>query len=335
MNPNWKTALVNKGLNLLPPKNGQNPLQILIYHRVLDQPDPFRPWEVDRHQFKFHCEIFKKYYHVLELDDAIHRLNHHQLPKRALCITFDDGYYDNVKVALPLLKQYKFKASFFIATGYLDGKGMWNDAIIEWIKHTTHPVIDLSPWELGHYPLNSQTQKNKAIEAIIKKLKYRQGARRHSIVQDILKKVKHPWPDQLMMTPKDIVQLRKNGMTIGAHTVTHPILTRIDAQQAYREIAQSQKDLQRILKEPCQYFAYPNGQPRQDYASFHIQVLKELGFKGALSTWWGAATAQTDPFQLPRFTPWDQSESKFIFRMLQYQNKTKGRPIEMSDRHLV
>jgi hypothetical protein len=64
-------------------------------------------------------------------------------------------------------------------------------------------------------------------------------------------------------------------------------------------------------------FAYPNGKPNQDYAADHARIARELGFTAAVSTAWGAASAASDPFQLPSFTPWDRSRMRFMLRMAQ------------------
>jgi hypothetical protein len=63
--------------------------------------------------------------------------------------------------------------------------------------------------------------------------------------------------------------------------------------------------LENLLDEPVTRFAYPNGKPGEDYSPSSVQIAKDLGFEAAVSTAWGASNAQTDLFQIPRFTPWD------------------------------
>ena len=63
-------------------------------------------------------------------------------------------------------------------------------------------------------------------------------------------------------------------------------------------------------------FAYPNGRPGDDYTERDRDIVRELGFECALSTWWGAASAKSDFFQLPRFTPWDQDPARWLARLL-------------------
>jgi hypothetical protein len=63
-------------------------------------------------------------------------------------------------------------------------------------------------------------------------------------------------------------------------------------------------------------FAYPNGKPGRDYSREHVDMVRELGFEAAVSTAWGVGHAASDPYQLPRFTPWDKTPGRFALRLL-------------------
>jgi peptidoglycan/xylan/chitin deacetylase (PgdA/CDA1 family) len=118
-----------------------------------------------------------------------------------------------------------------------------------------------------------------------------------------------------MMTSGELRQLSQAGMCIGAHTINHPILSRISADEAWQEIQGSKDVLVDILREPVSVFAYPNGKPGTDYLPEHVQMVRDAGFSAAVSTVWGTANGQQDRYQLPRFTPWDRSKTKFGLRM--------------------
>src|SRR6185503_4669404 len=100
-------------------------LSILIYHRVLHAPDPLFPEEVWAEQINSQLEVVKRWFTVLPLSDAVARLRTGRLPRRAACITFDDGYADNAVEALPILRRQGMPATFFVATGFIDGGRMW------------------------------------------------------------------------------------------------------------------------------------------------------------------------------------------------------------------
>jgi peptidoglycan/xylan/chitin deacetylase (PgdA/CDA1 family) len=123
-------------------------------------------------------------------------------------------------------------------------------------------------------------------------------------------------PGDLMMTTRQVLQLRDAGMQIGAHTRTHPILAGLDAPRASEEIGGGKSDLEAMLGERVALFAYPNGKPVKDYRPEHVRMVQAAGFDASVSTSVGVARVDTDRFQLPRFTPWDRTELRFGLRMV-------------------
>src|SRR3954471_12271022 len=107
------------------------PLSILIYHRVQAVPDPLFPEAVDLARFEQHLRLLTRWFRVLPLSEAVRLLRDGTLPARAACITFDDGYADCAAATVPLLRRYHASATFFVASGFIDGGCMWNDAVVE------------------------------------------------------------------------------------------------------------------------------------------------------------------------------------------------------------
>ena len=105
-------------------------------------------------------------------------------------------------------------------------------------------------------------------------------------------------------------------MQIGAHTVNHPILARLAAADAVREIGDSKRQLESITRAPVTLFAYPNGRHGDDYDDASVALVRDSGFEAAVATTWGAARRDSDRFQLPRFTPWDRRRWQFGLRLL-------------------
>ena len=123
-------------------------------------------------------------------------------------------------------------------------------------------------------------------------------------------------PRDLMLTSDQLIELRDSGMAIGAHTVSHPILALLSHAQARQEITESRDRLESLLGQPVPLFAYPNGKYGTDYKDEHVRMLRSLGFSAALTTTPGAARATTDPWQVPRFTPWDRTRLRFGLRLV-------------------
>ena len=305
-------------LSMLSPAGADARLTTLIYHRVLPQVDPLFPDEIDARRFNETCACLASWFNVLPLDEAILRLRERRLPARALAITFDDGYADNHDVALPILRRHGLCATFFIATGFLDGGRMWNDSVIESIRRAPGPVLDLrgiSDAELGLYPITSNEQRRSAIEAVISQIKYLPIAPRLAAVDALAQRTGGVLPVDLMMSSAQVRALRQAGMQIGAHTENHPILAFLDASTLRDEMLRSKQRLEQIVGQAITLFAYPNGKPNRDYGPAAVLAARELGFAGAVSTARGVARQGCDPFQIPRFTPWDRQRLRFGARL--------------------
>ena len=301
---------------MISPAGTKARLSVLIFHRVLPAPDALFPDEIDASRFNELCGWLKGWFNMLSLDDAVARMKSGTLPARAACITFDDGYADNHHVALPILQRHGLTATFFIATGFLDGGRMWNDTIIETIRGGTTPLLDFSSLGLGQYPVSTIDQKKATIAALIKQIKYRPVAQRISITEQLAHLAQVELPHDLMMTAHEVKAMRHAGMLIGAHTVSHPILARLTDEQARQEIEDSKIFLEQLLGERVGLFAYPNGKPGEDYSPQTVEVVSSLGFDAAVSTQWGASRMGSDLLQIKRFTPWDQPRLKFGVRMV-------------------
>jgi len=292
-------------------------LTALIYHRVLWQRDPLLPSEPDAREFEARMRNVKAWFNVLPLTEAIERLRVGTLPARPLAITFDDGYADNFEIALPILRRLKLTATFFVATGFLDGGRMWNDTIIETVRRCPGDVLDLSAFGLGSYKTSSIEHKREAINTLLQKLKYLEHSRRTEFVAGIAETCMSPLPHDLMMSSAQVRELHLAGMTIGAHTVSHPILSTLSESNARTEIVQGKERLDEIVGSPISLFAYPNGKPGRDYGPQHVAMVKNIAFSGAVSTAWGAAQTGCDIYQIPRFTPWDRTAWRYGIRLAQ------------------
>ncbi|POZ52235.1 polysaccharide deacetylase family protein [Methylovulum psychrotolerans] len=296
-------------------RGGQNKLFILIYHQVLDAPDVMRPGEADIASFSWQMQLLARHFNVLPLAEAVARLQDRSLPPRAVTITFDDGYADNLRNAVPILKQQNLSATFFIASGYLEGGRMWNDTVIEAIRNLPQPEVDLSAFGLGVMPLVSPAQRAATARTLLKCLKHLPPEQRLAHSQALAAQAT-ALPDDLMLTRAQLRELHAQGMEIGGHTVNHPILATLDKATATAEIAENKAYLEQLLAAPIRFFAYPNGRLGDDYLLAHRDIAKACPYQAAFSTHPGVATAASDVWQLPRFTPWDATPLRFMLRMV-------------------
>ncbi len=295
--------------------SGRQRLSILIYHRVLKERDCMRPLELTAKQFSCQMELVSREFVPLSLSDALDLLEEGRLPDRAVCVTFDDGYADNEEVALPILRKYRIPATVFVASKFINGGRMWNDTVVESIRSLERESIDLRAVGMGCYKLTTIDLKRAAAGDIINQIKHLAGDRREEIV-DHLQQHSDTLPDNLMLSDAQICSLRDNDVELGAHTYSHPILANLSCDEVLQEIEKGRDILESVISKPVQYFAYPNGKPVTDYLPEHRDIVKEMGFRAAVSTVWGVSDKNTDKWQLPRFTPWDRSDNKFSLRMV-------------------
>ena len=293
-------------------------LTILLYHRVLPQPDSLLPLDFDAATFNGHMAALSSVFNVLPLDEALARLRLGSLPPRAVCITFDDGYRDNLEVACPILRKYRLPATFFIATGFLEGGRMFHDTALEVMRRLPGGDIDLSHFGLGVRKISDVESRIMVVSELVKTIKYLSLDDRMAYNERLAAMVDAPLPTDLMMTPAQVRQLRDLGMGIGGHTHDHPILAKVNRDTARSQIQRNREYLKSLLGEAPTLFAYPNGKPALDYTNEHVQLVREAGYQGAVSVAFGAARQSSDPFEVPRIAPWDRTPARFTIRLLTY-----------------
>jgi peptidoglycan/xylan/chitin deacetylase (PgdA/CDA1 family) len=316
MRLDWlQRAALRASAALVAPGGRFGSLLVLIYHRVLARPDPLLADEPDTAAFAAQMDLIGGLFNVLPLPEAARRLASRSLPPRAVCITFDDGYANNADIAAPLLAARGMPATFFVATGFLDGGRMWNDTVIETLRRAPAD-LDLRGIGLGRHALPDMAARRQVAGTLLVQLKYLEPRERLDKAEALAAIVGAALPRDLMMSESQVRQLRALGMDVGAHSVTHPILAGIDEALARREIEGSRSRLEDIVGAPVQSFAYPNGRPGTDYLRSHVHMVRAAGFQIAVSTAWGAATVDTDPLQVPRVAPWDRSAGRYALRML-------------------
>jgi peptidoglycan/xylan/chitin deacetylase (PgdA/CDA1 family) len=292
-------------------------LSVLIFHRVLAVGDPLFPSEMDATRFDALMGLVARTFNVLSLGEAAGALASGCLPPRALSITFDDGYADNVEIALPILQRHGLKATFFIATGFLDGGRMFNDTVIETLRAAPARRVDLGEWGLGAVTLGDAASRRAAIDRLLPKVKYLGLGKREEFLARLAMAVGRPsLPPPPMMRSTQVQVLDRAGMEIGGHTVHHPILRLLDDTEATAEIARGRRQLQDLTDSAVDLFAYPNGRPGQDYDQRHVEMVHRLGFRAAVSTFPGTVDGRADRFQMPRFTPWDRGSAAWVGRLV-------------------
>jgi peptidoglycan/xylan/chitin deacetylase (PgdA/CDA1 family) len=297
-------------------------LTVLYHHRVFAQQDPMMPGEPTAEFFDRMLGWLQSQFNVLPLHEAVRRLANGTLPPAAAAITFDDGYRDNLEVAAPLLQRRGLPATFFVASGFLDGGIMFNDVVIECMRRS--PLDSVAVPELGLHslPLRNWAERSQAAGAVLNAVKYLPAGDREAAVQRLPALCRAELPRDLMLTTPQLRELANlPGFEIGGHTDWHPILARLADEDALGEITRGRDRLQALLDRRMRLFAYPNGRRGQDFDERHRAMAKACGFDAAFTTEPHVGRSGCDPWSLPRFTPWDRTEWRFRLRLLARQRR--------------
>lgn len=246
-----------------------------------------------------------------------------------MVVTFDDGYSDNLRQAKSLLERYSIPATVFISAGAIghDREFWWDELERLLLHHGTLPETlqldinkTMNKWELGEavvyreqdYRQNrgwsvtdkvNPSPRHSIYRSLQEQMRLLPSNERQKILDDL-----SAWsgaqstarPDYLPLTSIEIRSLVQGGLVeVGAHTLTHPILSSLPYAAQQAEIQHSKTRLEKILEHPVSSFAYPYGS-KADYTKETVAMVREAGFTCACSNFPEVAWNSTDPFQLPR-----------------------------------
>ncbi|MBB1075269.1 polysaccharide deacetylase family protein [Rhodoferax sp. 4810] len=290
-------------------------LSVFLFHKIPRQSSPLVPEDMDLVRFEHVLDEVLSAFHVLPLDEAVRCLESGKLPARSACITFDDGYPDWLAGAVPALRKRNLHATFFITSGQFSGRPLWNERVLTAVGHQTGPVIQLSHHALANVPVATLMQRQAAIRQLDQELKYLTLYRREQLLTELDEQCVTTTSSVPVMTIEALRELHSQGFGIGAHTIDHPILTYCSAQEVEREVGGVREELESIVGGRIYGFAYPNGRPYADFSSHHVRAVRRVGYRYAVTTHWGAATAGSSPFQIPRFTPWAPNTLRALYQM--------------------
>ena len=294
--------------------------QILMYHGIDGAPTPFLP-TLGRKAFENQMEYLSSHCQVIGLDEIVARMKERDIPERAVVLTFDDGYRSVYKHAFPILKKYGISATCFLPTEVIGtGRVLWHDYVCWAISVTKKSVL----LDFGGYDrdtLTTEKDKEKATERILWYLRSLEDQQRNEEIERLGEKLavaNEISASDLMLTWEQVWEMHQEGICFGAHTVTHPILSKLPIDKALQEIRQSRKIIQDHIPTQVTTFAYPSGRA-QDFTPGIKDLVRDEGFLCAVSTIQKSNVEGTDPFELGRIGYWDTKPGSFGVRFEYYQ----------------
>ena len=257
---------------------------ILNYHRIGDGANtPFdrNIWSASVEDFRDQLDIVQRHCEVIGLEDLEQALT---TPRgRLVMITFDDGYRDNYTEAFTALRERGMPATFFLTTGFLDQPQVpWWDEVSWMVRTTRQTSLPPCEWFSEALPTDPEHADDTIpkLLRLYKKLSGAQTPRYLSELAEMLQtgRCSHEIAAKKWMTWDMVREMRSQGMTIGGHSVTHPVLSTITEQQQDYEIGECRRRLIEELGEPIEAFSYPVG-GNQSFNQFTADALARHGYR--------------------------------------------------------
>jgi peptidoglycan/xylan/chitin deacetylase (PgdA/CDA1 family) len=305
---------------------GRHGAVILLYHRVAEAScDPWGICVSPRH-FAEHMAALRKVATPIPLRQLYQALENGHLPRRSVVVTFDDGYADNLHHAKPVLERYDVPATVFLTTGYVrQGREYWWDTLTRVLLQPGERLPDdlrlrmngswfewrldeaafydakthgrSRSWRLADDP---PTGRHALCRELWRRLKAVPPAEQERVLNEVL-----AWAGATSMSnpahrPLSVEEARSLARSelieIGAHTVTHPVLSAQAPALQRAEIRQSKTECEEIVGRPVTSFSYPHG----DYTEESVSAVAEAGFICACTTEYRSVCRGSDRLRLPR-----------------------------------
>ena len=304
---------------------------ILGYHRVADVPRDTYSLCVTPQHFAEQLQVLHKYTQPISLRQLAKGLLDGTLPKRSVVVTFDDGYADVVDYAVPLIERYQIPATVFVSTGYA-GREFWWDELERIVLSAAVLPDELSldvkvgTFEWTVHDAAHLTRDKGVLSPRVRLLESLYAFLLPLLYEERQEALAHLWAwagtrsndgaHSRALTSEELVRLAGERLVdIGAHTVTHPVLSGLPEAAQRSEIEQSKACLEELLGSPVTTFSYPNGSLSEETPG----LVREVGFMCACASHSDVVWRGSDQFYLPRFwiPDWDgQVFSRWLQRWL-------------------
>lgn len=261
---------------------------IVFYHRFSEREEPFK-LRADR--FEKQIRFFKKKYHLISLCQYIQAMNgERRLPRNPLIVTIDDGYRDNFEIAYRLLHKHAVPATIFLATDFIDKRAwLWPNKL--------EFILRNSKFDHFRFALNGRTPEFRIDSfaswhvtqlSIFNELRQMADKKKNALLEGLARELRVSVPEEtqedfMPLTWNQIRSMHDGGIEFGSHSCTHPILSRLDSREIYREVFDSKEKIEDALQARVKSFCYPNGQ-FEDYSTEVVQALKKAKYETALTT---------------------------------------------------
>ena len=288
---------------------------ILCYHRIGFGGVPLYS-EMSPALFEAHMRFLKKRYRLVSLEEVYKGLTGSSNAESGVAVTFDDGYADLYRFAFPVLRKHGIPATVFLTADAVDtGEVSWYDRIFLALQLIPNGKFEFKVDVDLRFNLDSRASRVRAASEIISRLRRVPNACRKEYCNRLEKGLDFP-ADELrdrMLNWEQVRAMQDAGVTFGSHTVTHPVISRLSANEMEYEFLDSKQRLQSGLGTPVEDFAFPFGH-FEDCGAEAAPLLRQHGYRSAVTTTVGVNSPGADVFALKRVQI-DQGDTLPLFAL--------------------
>jgi len=281
---------------------------ILCYHRVGTEGVPVFS-RLEPRVFEAQMRYLKKHYRIVPLGQLCRELQDGRTVAQTVAVTFDDGYRDLYTHAFPVLQKYAIPATIYLIGKCMEtGEAPWYDRIFVALESAPDPVLEVELSKLRKFTFSGSATRAAAAWEIVCYLRSIPDIQRRQWCASFERRM-HLSSAELegrMLNWDHVRAMQGSGVSFGAHTMTHPSVSRLDPTALQEELVQSKERLEEGLQAPVEDFAYPFGKP-SDCSLAAEDLLPRAGYRSAVTTTVGRNIAGMNPFRLRRIQMGDDN----------------------------
>lgn len=284
-----------------PSRFSRGDLLILTFHRVLPEDArreyPLPGLAVTPTELRWILAFLAPHFEIRNVTESISVRADGTQRKPLLAVTFDDGQWDNLEYAAPVLSELGVPATFYIPTQFIGSDALlWHDqAAFAWQRSTV--PVERRVQELIALGVPLRQGATPQVASFLETMKAISPEMRQSALgrlQEMGVSDAPPWAR--LMDWQEVAKLARAGHEIGSHSQSHALLPQLEPQQQLEELVGSKRHIETAIGAAIHSLCYPNG----SFDARTVQIARDAGYDNAVTTRWGTNKSVNSRFELLR-----------------------------------